>query len=646
MADEHEHSGAEHSDAHGDHGHIETMDMVRVGVTALIAAAVWFRVWEPFPRVSVLGIAGVFFGGWPIFKESIENLRERRMTMELSMTIALISALGIGEFFTALIIALFVLVAEILEGLTVSRGRRAIGGLLDLLPRTAWLVKAGSSVETPIAEIRPGDLILIKPGARVPVDGVVRSGSSTVEEAAITGEPIPRDKWPGHRVFAGTLNQAGALTVAVEELGRDTTFGRIIDAVEKADRTRAPVQRLADQLAGYLVYFALASAAITLMVTHNWRSTISVVIVAGACGIAAGTPLAILGAIGRAARQGAVIKGGIYLEMLSKIDTVLLDKTGTLTLGKPAVVAIEPDEGVTERELLEEAASAERNSEHPLAQAILAAARDRQIAPVEITSFEYTPGKGVRAVVNGRMIVAGNLLHLKESGIADTGPRDFGASVKRTDALDSGASIKRTDVLDSGRGTRVLIARDRRFLGAIRIGDQVREEARDAVAELQAMGLHVALLTGDTQDSANDVARAIGVTDVASSLLPEQKLARVDQAMQAGATVAMVGDGINDAPALARAHVGVAMGSGTEVAHASANVLLIGNDLRRFVEAVKTARWCRRVIFQNLYGTLAVDAVGIALAAMGLLNPLLAAFIHVTSELAFILNSTRLLPRD
>jgi heavy metal translocating P-type ATPase len=625
MPEEHVHKCCEPA-SHGEpgeheHGHIEKMDMIRIAVTALLAAAVWFRVWEPFSRLSVLGIAGVLFGGWPIFAESFESLRERRMTMELSMTIALLAALCIGEFFTALVIALFVLVAEVLEGLTVGRGRRAIGDLLDLLPHTASLLKDGTASEVPISAIRAGDLVLIRPGSRIPVDGCVMSGASTVEEAAITGESLPTDKLPGSRVFAGTLNQAGALEVSVESLGRDTTFGRIIEAVEKADKTRAPIQRLADRLAGYLVYFALGSAGITLLITHNWRSTISVIIVAGACGIAAGTPLAVLGAIGRAARQGAVIKGGIYLELLSKIDTVLLDKTGTLTLGKPAVSAVEPAAGITEKELLEIAASAERNSEHPLAQAIMTAAKQRQLTIAEPSFFEYTPGKGVHATVQGHTVLAGNSVYLTESGV-------------------------RLPAISHGDGTHVLVARNGRFIGAIHVSDQVREEAREAIVELQAMGMKIALLTGDTEESAQHVAQAIGVSDVSSALLPEQKLAIVDRWMQAGATVAMVGDGINDAPALARAHVGVAMGSGTEVAHASANVLLIGNDLRKFVETVKTARWCRAVIFQNLYGTMAVDAVGICLAAAGILNPLLAAFIHVTSELAFILNSTRLLPKS
>ncbi len=611
----------EHDDHGHEHGHIEAFDLIRIAITAIAAGLVWLRVWEPFPHVSLIGIAGVLFGGWPIFEEAFENLRERHMTMELSMTIALFAALGIGEFLTALIITAFVLAAEVLEGLTVGRGRRAIGDLLDLLPHSAWVVKNGEPPkEVPVSEIRPGDRVLIRPGTRIPVDGYVLSGNSSVEEAAITGEPLPQDKLLGSRIFAGTLNQTGALEVAVENLGRDTTFGRIVEAVEKAEQTRAPIQRVADRLAGYLVYFALGSAVLTLAITHNLRSTISVIIVAGACGIAAGTPLAILGAIGRAARQGAIIKGGIYLEQLAKVDTVLLDKTGTLTYGKPHVALIEPAYGYEANELLQMAAAAERNSEHPLAIAVVAAAREKQLAIAEPSSFAYTPGKGVRATVNGHSLVAGNTALLEEAGI-------------------------RLPAMSTSAAARVLVARDGQFAGAIHFPDQVRDGASEAVRELQKMGIQIELLTGDTEASANAVAQSIGIQRVSSSLLPEQKSARVNELIHAGKTVAMIGDGINDAPALSLAHVGVAMGSGTEIAHASANVLLIGNDLRKFAETLRTARWCRAVIFQNFYGTLIVDMVGIALAAAGLINPLLAALIHVSSELAFILNSTRLLPR-
>jgi cation transport ATPase len=324
---------------HDDHA-VEWTEIARVVFVGLAAMAVWFRFWEPVSRFSVIGIAATLIGGYPIFKEAIENIIQRRMTMELSMTIALASASAIGEFFTALIITLFVLVAEILEGLTTGRGRRAIRDLLDLLPQTATLLRDGATIEVPITALSVNDLVLIRPGSRIPVDGLVVGGSSFVDESAITGESMPAEKSDGSQVFAGTINQSGALQVIVQKLGRSTSFGKIIEAVEQAERSRAPVQKTADKLAGYLVYFALAAAALTFLMTHNVRSTISVIIVAGACGIAAGTPLAILGAIGRAARQGSIIKGGLYLERLAAVDMVLLDKTGTLTYGIPEVVAI------------------------------------------------------------------------------------------------------------------------------------------------------------------------------------------------------------------------------------------------------------------------------------------------------------------
>ena len=297
------------SEEHGSGHRFERVELVRIAFVTLAAAAVWFRVWEPFLRFSVIGIAATLIGGYPIFKEAFENIVERKMTMELSMTIALLSALAIGEFFTALVITGFVLAAEVLEGLTVGRGRRAIQSLLDFLPRTVLVRRSDRVVEIPSDQVQVGDAVIVKPGGHIPVDGVVLGGRSFVEQAAITGEAMPIEKAPGDAVYAGTINQSGALEIGAQKLGRDTTFGRIIEAVELAEKSRAPIQKTADRLAGYLVYFALGAAVLTFIITHNVRSTISVVIVAGACGIAAGTPLAILGAIGRAAHQGAIIKG-------------------------------------------------------------------------------------------------------------------------------------------------------------------------------------------------------------------------------------------------------------------------------------------------------------------------------------------------
>src|SRR5579863_3635664 len=384
------HEGHGHDDEHHDHEHgFELVEVLRVVFVAFAAAAVWFHLWEPFHRVSVIGLVATLIGGYPIFKEALENILERRMTMELSMTIALVSGVAIGEFFTALVITAFVLAAEILEGLTVGRGRRAIQDMLDFLPQTASVLRDDQILEVDTKTILPGEVVVIRPGSRIPVDGLVLSGHSFVEQAAITGEPMPREKTVGSNVYAGTINQTGTLQVRAERLGKETTFGKIIEAVENAERSRAPIQKTADRLAGYLVYFALGAAVLTFLITHNLRATISVIIVAGACGIAAGTPLAILGAIGRAARKGSIIKGGIYLEALGQLDTVFFDKTGTLTFGVPLVTEVNPAPGVTESSILEAAASAESSSEHPLGRAIVCFAEQRGIPVSHPAHFDY-----------------------------------------------------------------------------------------------------------------------------------------------------------------------------------------------------------------------------------------------------------------
>jgi heavy metal translocating P-type ATPase len=615
---DHDHDGHDHDHDH-EHG-FEIVDVLRVLFVALAAAAVWFHLWEPFHRVSVIGLAATLIGGYPIFKEAFENIIERRMTMELSMTIALVSALAIGEFFTALVITGFVLAAEILEGLTVGRGRRAIQQMLDFLPQTASVVRGDSIEEVPTQSIMPGEIVLIRPGSRIPVDGKVTSGHSFVEQAAITGEPMPSEKSIGSEVYAGTINQAGTLQVSAERLGKETTFGKIIEAVENAERSRAPIQKTADRLAGYLVYFALGAAVLTFLITHNIRSTISVIIVAGACGIAAGTPLAILGAIGRAARHGSIIKGGIYLEALGHLHTVFLDKTGTLTYGIPLVSAVHAEPEISEQAVLEAAASAERNSEHPLGRAIVRFAEQESIPVAKPETFEYRIGRGVIASTEGNQVVVGSRSLFEELGIA---------------------THERTKMVD---GTEILVERGGRYCGSIVVTDQLRPSAVPATKALHGMNVSVVLLTGDTKAAAEAVADRLGIVQVYSELLPQQKTEFIAAQVKKGRTVAMLGDGINDAPALSEATVGVAMGAGADVARESADVVLIGNDLAKFVETVRIAKHCRRIILQNFYGTLIVDTIGIGLAAVGLLNPLLATFIHVASELTFILNSTRLLP--
>jgi heavy metal translocating P-type ATPase len=612
-----------HADHEGEHDHRHALswrEINRVLFVAAAAGAIWFLQGASNPYLTALGVLCTLVGGFPIFHEAYENILQRRMTMELSMAIAIVAALAIREIFTALVITLFVLVAEILEGLTVSRGRTAIRRLVGLLPTTATVRRNESWQDVQTNEISAGDIVLVKPGARIPVDGTVVGGHSFVDQATITGESMPAEKSNGTSVYAGTINQSGVLEIRVDRMGRNTTFGKIIDAVERAEKSRAPIQGIADRLAGYLVYFALGAAALTFLITHNVRSTISVVIVAGACGIAAGTPLAILGAIGRCAQHGSIIKGGLYLEALARIDTILLDKTGTLTYGTPEVIEVRGAEGVTATSLLRAAVTAESRSEHPVAKAILKKASSVGISAEEPERFAYTPGKGIVVTHQGSEIIVGNRLFLE--GHRVTLPA---ATLSQTDA-------------------EIFVARGGRFLGTLVVADMLRPEATKAIQDLKVMGLKTVLLTGDAKTVAEDIGGRLGVDEIAAELLPEDKLEFVNRLTRERHNVAMVGDGVNDAPALMRATVGVAMGAGTDVARESANVVLIGNDLSKLVETLSIARRCHRTIMQNFVGTLVVDSIGVGLAAFGFLNPLLAAFIHVSSEMTFILNSARLLP--
>jgi len=617
--DAHDHEAHDH-EAH-DHG-FELQDVIRIALVAVAAALVWFRVWEPFAHVSIIGIVGTLIGIYPILKEAAENVMERRMTMELSMTIAILAALAIGQFFTALIIVLFVLIAEVLEGLTVQRGRTAIRELLNLLPNEVTVRRNGRAEQRSTESIRTGEIIEVNPGARIPVDGDVVGGNSFVDQATITGESLPVEKLPGTSVFAGTVNQSGALEIRVTWIGRDTAFGRILNAVEEAERSRAPIQKTADRLAGYLVWFALGCAVLTFIITRNLTSTISVIIVAGACGIAAGTPLAILGGIGRSAREGAIIKGGLYLELLSSVDTVVFDKTGTLTFGTPEVTSILAADGHTEQEVLEIASIAEQRSEHPLAKAIVNKAAESQLEVSAPEEFKYAPGKGINCRVDHRRILVGSKAFLRDNNVVLNGAGSSGDP-----------------------SSEILVACNGVYLGAIGIADTLRPEAKQSVAALHSLGIRTVILTGDAKGVAESIAKEVGIDVIHAEVLPDQKSEVIRELVRSGRKVAMVGDGINDAPALMQATVGIAMGSGTEVARESAKIMLIGNNLLRLVDTIKISLRCHRTIMQNFAGTLAVDSVGVGLAAFGMLNPLLAAFIHVASELTFILNSARLLPR-
>ena len=637
---------------------IERSDILRIAVVGLAVLGAWVAgaTGTPGWAVGAVGAAALLVGCWPLVVEAVGDLRERRMSMELSMLLAIVAAAAIGEWVTALAVTVFALCAEVLEDLSMDRGRDALTDLMSFLPQTARVVTGPHTnevSEVPLDEVRPGQVIALSPGGRVPVDGVVRTGRADVDQSRITGEALPIQVGPGDRVPAGSITR-GALELEVERVGEDSSYGRIVAAVRHAQSSRAPVQRLADRLAARIVYLALAAALITFLTTRDVRATISVIIVAGACGVAAGTPLAVLAAIARAARCGAFVKDGTHLEQLSAVDTAVLDKTGTLTVGAPRVVSVTPVESVAqpgagEAEILALAAAAEWNSEHPIGRAIHTEAAVRDLTVPVPDDVAYSPGAGVSARVDGRRITVGRREDQEGRDRARTrsAADDTNDADGATDAVSSTASDFKSDPEAPAATSVVEVRADGRLLGTISLADRLRQGAATAVRDLSDMGLEVLMLTGDSPASARHVARVLGMAEeqVRAGLLPTDKEKVIDSLRRAGKCVAMVGDGVNDAPALSAADVGVAMGTGTDVAREAGDVVLVGSAPADLVETVRVARRARRIIMVNFVGTVVVDVVGMIAAGLGLLGPVAAALVHVVSESAFILNSARLVPQ-
>lgn len=634
---------------------IEWADVVRIAAVGLATLGAWIAgaAGTPGWAVGAVGAVVLAVGCWPLLVEAAGDLRERRMSMELSMLLAIVAAAAIGEWVTALAVTVFALCAEVLEELSMDRGRDALTDLMSFLPQTARVVGAPETTESaesaeaaeasqspgvtevPLDEVRPGQVIALSPGGRVPVDGVVRTGRADVDQSRITGEALPVQVGPGDRVPAGSITR-GALELEVERVGEESSYGRIVAAVRHAQSSRAPVQRLADRLAARIVYLALAAALVTFLVTRDVRATISVIIVAGACGVAAGTPLAVLAAIARAARCGAFVKDGTHLEQLSAVDTVVVDKTGTLTVGEPRVVSVRPTEAAGEGEVLALAAAAEWNSEHPIGWAIYAEAAVRDLTVPMPGDVAYSPGAGVSAHVEGRQITVGRCRGQKNQPERDA-----------SDCDDEAALSTESDPEAPSATSVVEVRADGQLLGTIALADRLRQGAAASVRDLSDMGLEVLMLTGDSAASARHVAGLLGLAEeqVRADLLPTDKEEVINSLRRAGKRVAMVGDGVNDAPALGAADVGIAMGTGTDVAREAGDVVLVGSAPADLVETVRVARRARRIIMVNFVGTVVVDVIGMIAAGLGLLGPVAAALVHVVSESAFILNSARLVPR-
>jgi len=603
-----------------------TEDEIRLSLMGLAALFSYLGFWRSFSPIDFVAIGATLVGGYPVFVETFHSLRHRSINMEVSMTVAIVASLLVGQFTAAVVVTFFVLLSEFIEAYAVDKGRATIVKLERSIPRRALVRRDGKEIETDVESIQPGETVIVRDGERIPVDGNLVKGSGFVNQSAITGEAVAVEKLVGSRVFAGSVDQSGVFEVRTEKVGNETVFGQIIRLVEEAEGRKAPIQRISDKLAAWLVEFTIVFAVITFVVTRNLISTISVIVVAGACGVAAGTPLAIVAVMGGLAKKGVIVKGGVYVQEMSKVDTVVIDKTGTLTLGDPEVTDVVGLDGCSKEQVLTYASAAERFSKHPLAHAIMAKAQALGVSSESGVSSDYLAGKGIVSWYDGEQVLVGNSVLMNEQHVP----------------LSNDVDTTITSKVSEGK-TTVLVAHGGRICGVIGISDKVRDESREAVKELGRMGLSTIMLTGDNKVASKSVGEQVGIDEVHAELLPADKVSYIEQLSGSGRRIVMVGDGVNDAPALALANVGVGMGAGTDIAIEEADIVLMTNDLGRIPTIVKASKQAYGVIMQNFYGTLIVDGIGLGLAFEGLLNPLFAAGIHVVSELVFILNSARLI---
>ncbi|OHE01680.1 MAG: copper-translocating P-type ATPase [Sulfurimonas sp. RIFCSPLOWO2_12_36_12] len=607
----------------------------------------------------------VFWGGWPFFVRGYKSLQTMNLNMFTLIAIGVFVAWAYSlvalfmphifppmmqmsdgmvhvYFEAAAVITTLVLLGQVLELRARSQTNAAIRLLLELAPNTARIVrKNGNEEDIALENVQVGDVLRVRPGEKVPVDGVVIDGESNVDESMVTGEPIAVKKFAGERVIGATINANGSLLMRTQKIGADTLLSQIIDMVSLAQRSRAPIQKLADVVSGYFVPAVIGISIISFFVWWIWGSeprlayavvsAVSVLIIACPCALGLATPISIMVATGRGATSGVLIKNAEVLEIMEKVDTLVVDKTGTLTEGKPKLVNVHVEDGFSENELLRLVASLERASEHPLSEAIVNGAKDREVELVKSDNFKSISGMGIIGEVDGQTVAVGNLKLFESLNI---------------NALELS---KKADIERSDGKIVMLVAVDSTAVGFIAITDPIKESTAEAINNLHAQGIKVVMLTGDSRTTAEIVARKLGIDEVHAEVLPEQKAEIIKEFQAKGRIVAMAGDGINDAPALALAHVGIAMGTGTDVAMESAGVTLVKGDLRGIVRARVLSRATMRNIRQNLFFAFFYNSVGIPIAAgllypfFGiLLSPMIAAAAMSFSSVSVITNSLRL----
>jgi Cd2+/Zn2+-exporting ATPase/Cu+-exporting ATPase len=616
----------EDNDPEGGHKENKSRELLRLALMGIAAFLSWIGLWHAFLPIDIIAILATLVGGYPVYKETLGALRHGHVNMEVSMTIAIFASLVVGQYTVSVVITFFVLLSEYIETYAVDKGRQTIVLLEKSAPKRALVRRNGTEIEVDTQAVQRNDIVIVRDGERIPVDGTITAGSAYVNQSMMTGESARVEKKRGDTVYAGSINESGIIDVRTDEVGSETLFEKIIKLVEEAENKKAPIQKTSDRLAPWLVEFAIGFSVLTFLLTRNLISTLSVIVVAGACGVAAGTPLAIVAIMGKAAKKGAIVKGGTYVEEMSRIDTVVIDKTGTLTFGMPIVTDVTAVDNCDAQRVLQFAVTAERYLNHPIATAIVEKATELGVNGIAHSTFSYTPGKGVAVESEGHEILVGNSTLLHEKGIA----------------ISPEAQSISTAQAAQGK-TAIYVTHENRLCGLIAVADRIRDESRKAMADLRNMKIKTIMLTGDNKVAAQIVANQVGIDEVYAELLPEDKVAFVEKLVAEDHRVAMVGDGINDAPALARANVGIGMGAGTDVAIEEADIVLMTNDLQKIADVVRLSKNAYRTIMTNFYGTVTVDGIGVTLAFLGFLSPLLAAGIHVVSELIFILNSARLI---
>ncbi len=605
------------------HSVLRLFGLVIGAVLFIVVIGEWLGVFDAFTAHLPwpVGLAIVLIAGYPVLRNVVRAALQRKITAHTLMTLGVIAALAVGEWATAAIVVFFMRVGDYAERFTTERARRAVKDLTALAPQTARVLRDETEMEVPLEAVRVGETVIVRPGEQIPVDGEVISGQATIDQAAITGEAMPVEAGPGTHVFAATLTRLGSLRIRVTHVGADTTFGRVIRLVAEAETHRAEVQRIADRFSTWYLPVVVTIALLTLLIRQDALATAAVLVVACSCAFALATPIAMLASIGAGAKRGLLIKGGKYLEVLARADVLLIDKTGTLTMGRPQITRIVPLGTLTEAELLRLAATAERYSEHPLAEAVRQVAQQRGIEVGEPQDFVAVPGMGVRAAVDGHMVMVGN-----QRMVLDTTPPPLATE------------------LEAQGQTLLYVSCDGQLVGMLAASDIARPEVPQALAAVRALGIRrMELLTGDNERSAATLAAQLGIA-YRAQLLPEDKIAIVRDYQAQGHTVVMVGDGVNDAPALAQSDVGIAMGvAGTDIALEAAHVALMRDDWLLVPEALHIARRTLRVVKLNIGFTAVYNLLGLSLAALGFLPPILAAAAQSLPDLGILANSSRLL---